>query len=286
MLRLACIAVLLSACTGTVGEDLDPAGNGEGSDTDTGSDTPPGTGPATDPTDPPESIDGVPLFQVPFPCGQIWAGQTRVDHSPPPAVDFNRADDLGDDVVAAASGVVDRVENLGSVSYGKWIEINHGNGYRSRYAHLLEQDVTVGQTVKRGQKIGLLGSTGGSTGPHLHFEELLNGSPIHAKFNNVEALYFGTKNYTSQNSCAVTGVVGRVNTGGDPLTIHADASTTSASVGTVDNAAQVTISCQKNGDSVTGTYGTSTLWDKIGAGFVPDALVSTGSDGQVAPTCP
>ena len=48
----------------------------------------------------------------------------------------------------------------------------------------------------------------------------------------------------------------------------------------------VTIRCQKRGQSVTGTYGTSTLWDNIGTGFVADAYISTGSDGQVAPTCP
>ena len=57
-------------------------------------------------------------------------------------------------------------------------------------------------------------------------------------------------------------------------------------VGSVADGAYVTISCQKHGGSVTGTYGTSTLWDKIGAGYVTDAYVSTGSDGQVAPTCP
>lgn len=281
--------VMVAACVGTIPENLDPAGTGEGGDGDTG-EAPPdegsGSGSATDPTEPPESINGVPLFQLPFPCGQVWAGQTRTDHSPPPSVDFNRTDDLGDVVVAAASGVVARVENLGNTSYGRWVEINHGNGYRTRYAHLLQQDVSVGQTIKRGDRIGLLGSTGGSTGPHLHFEERKDGVTIQAKFNNVEALYYGTKNYTSQNSCGVTGVVGRVNTGGGALTVYSDAATTTTSVGTVADGAQVTITCQKTGESIMGTYGTSTLWDKIGTGFVSDAFVSTGSDGQVAPTCP
>jgi hypothetical protein len=57
-------------------------------------------------------------------------------------------------------------------------------------------------------------------------------------------------------------------------------------VGSVDDGAQVTIKCQTHGTSVTGTYGTTTLWDFIGTGYVSDAYVSTGSDGQVAPTCP
>ncbi|MBA3498791.1 MAG: M23 family metallopeptidase [Deltaproteobacteria bacterium] len=257
-------------------------------DEEVGDDGPPDddvTNPAPDPVEPPETVDGVPFFQLPFPCGQVWAGQTRTNHSPTQSVDFNRADDLDDPVVAAASGVVTRVENTGSTSYGRWIEINHGSGYRTRYAHLASQVVAVNQQVKRGQQIGTLGNTGGSTGPHLHYEQRRDGVAVNARFNGVTALYYGTKNYTSQTSCGTTGVVGRINTGGAALTIRADASMASAAVGTVADAATVTITCQKNGESVTGTYGTTTLWNKIGTGFVPDAYVSTGSDGQVAPTC-
>ncbi len=282
------VGFLFAACTATLEEeDLDPAGTlGDGELTDEGpsaeDDT---TEPAPEPEEPPETVDGVPFFQLPFPCGQVWAGQTRTNHSPQRSVDFNRSDDLGDPVMAAASGVVSRVENTGSTSYGRWIEINHGNGYRTRYAHLSTQLVAVNQQVKRGQQIGTLGNTGGSTGPHLHYEQRYNGAAVTATFNGVAALYYGTKNYTSQNSCNTNGIVGRVNTSGAPLTIRADASTTSAAVGSVDDGATVTITCQKVGESVTGTYGTSNLWDKIGAGYMSDAYVSTGSDGQVAPTC-
>jgi hypothetical protein len=281
------VVVTVAACTAQVDEDLDPAGTPDDTTDDGPPDEDPGAAmPTPDPMEPPESINGVPLFQLPFPCGQVWAGQTRVDHSPPPSVDFNRLDDDGDPVVAAASGVVARVENLGNTSYGKWIEINHGNGYRSRYAHLSMQLVAVGQTVKRGQHIGNVGTTGGSTGPHLHYEQRHNNVTVRASFNGVQAMYYGSKNYTSQNSCNVAGVVGRVNTGGGTLTVYADASSTSAAVSSLADGATVTITCQKTGQSVSGTYGTSTLWDKVGAGFVSDAYVSTGSDGQVAPTCP
>ena len=82
---------------------------------------------------------GRPAFQLPFPCGQVWAGQTRTNHSPPNSVDFNRTNDIGDTVVAAASGTVTRVANEGNTSYGRWIEIAHGGGYRTRYAHLSVQ---------------------------------------------------------------------------------------------------------------------------------------------------
>ncbi|APR83478.1 N-acetylmuramoyl-L-alanine amidase [Minicystis rosea] len=238
-----------------------------------------------------DELTGAPNFQLPFPCGQVWAGQTRSNHSPTNSVDFNRADDIGDTVVAAAAGTVSRVANEGNVSYGRWIEINHGNGYATRYAHLSTQKVSVGQSVSKGQKIGTVGSTGGSTGPHLHYELRHNGVAIKPVFNGVTAFFFGTRNYTSKNSCSTGGstpgaVTGTVNTAGAPLTVRAKASTSSEAVGSVADGAKVTIKCQKHGTSVSGTYGTSTLWDFIGTGYVSDAYVSTGSDGQVAPTCP
>jgi hypothetical protein len=225
-------------------------------------------------------------FQLPFPCGQVWAGQTRTGHSPTNSVDFNRANDDGDAVVASAAGTVTRVANEGNTSYGRWIEISHGSGFTTRYAHLSVQAVSVGQAVRVGQRIGAVGNTGGSTGAHLHFEQRLNGAAVRATFNGAGALYFGTRNYTSQNSCGGAGVVGRVDTAGAALTIRAGASSNTAAVGSVSDGATVRITCQVRGESITGTYGTSTLWDKIGAGFISDAFVSTGSDGQVAPTCP
>jgi hypothetical protein len=226
-----------------------------------------------------------PRFQLPFPCNQVWSGQTRTNHSPQNSVDFNRANDLGDTVVAAAAGRVSRVANEGNTSYGRWIEIDHGNGFTTRYAHLSTQSVSVNQQVSQGQKIGTVGSTGGSTGPHLHYEQRQNGAAVRASFNGAVALYFGTRSYTSRNGCGSGGVTGRVDTAGPPLTVRAGASTSTAAVGSVADGTFVTISCQKHGQSVTGTFGTSTLWDDIGNGFVADAYVATGSDGQVAPTC-
>ena len=243
---------------------------------------PPGDGGADGPLDPPEVDESV--LRLPFPCGQVWAGQSRTDHSPQLSIDFNRTDDDGDPVVAAATGKVTRVENTGASSYGRWIEIAHSRGRRTRYAHLSSQIVSVGQMVRQGQAIGTVGTTGGSSGPHLHYEEHANGTPVRVRFDEREALYFGTRSYTSQNGC--DGYVGTVNTGGEPLAVRAEATTTATEVGTVADGAAVAISCQKHGASVTGTYGTSTLWDRIGAGYIPDAFVSTGSDGQVAPTCP
>lgn len=238
-----------------------------------------------------ESVDflfaAAPRFQLPFPCNQVWAGQTRTNHSPLRSVDFNRANDYGDAVVASAAGQVTRVGNTGSTSYGRWIEISHGNGYTTRYAHLSRQRVSVGQTVHQGQRIGDVGSTGGSSGPHLHYEQRHNGAAITARFNGASAYYYGTRNYRSENSCPGTsGYPGRVSTNGTPLTVRTGPGTGYAAVGTIANGTHVTIRCQKHGQSINGTYGSTTLWDKIGSGYISDAYVYTGSDGRVAPLCP
>jgi murein DD-endopeptidase MepM/ murein hydrolase activator NlpD len=62
--------------------------------------------------------------------------------------------------------------------YGYVVYVYHGNGLSTRYGHLSEIGVTVGQTVTRGQTIGLVGSTGRSTGPHLHYEVRINNQPV------------------------------------------------------------------------------------------------------------
>jgi uncharacterized protein YraI len=79
---------------------------------------------------------------------------------------------------------------------------------------------------------------------------------------------------------------GTVNTAGSPLTVRAAPGTSYDSFSSVADGAGVTILCQTTGTSVSGTYGTSSIWDMIGSGgFVSDAYVYTGSDGRVAPNC-
>ncbi|MEU4643109.1 peptidoglycan DD-metalloendopeptidase family protein [Micromonospora sp. NPDC023814] len=229
-----------------------------------------------------------PTFKVPFPCGQSWSGQTRTGHSPAYAIDFNRTDDLGDPVVASAPGTVDRVTDLGGTSYGKYVRIDHGGGYSTYYAHLNGFNVSVGQTVGYGKVIGWVGSTGGSTGPHLHYEQRLNGNDIQVRFNGALALYWGTKTYTSDNGCGSATGSGTVNTSGTPLTVRSGPGTGYEAVGTVADGTRVTIYCQTSGTTVTGTYGTSSIWDRIGSGrYIADAYVYTGHDGYIpnVPRC-
>lgn len=87
--------------------------------------------------------------------------------------------DMGDVVVAPANGVVSKADWMGG--YGNMVEINHGNGLTTRYGHLSRIGVHAGDKIQRGQILGLIGSTGRSTGPHLHFEVRLNDRPINPR---------------------------------------------------------------------------------------------------------
>jgi hypothetical protein len=89
-------------------------------------------------------------------------------------VDF--ASDAGSDVVAVASGIVTWAGPR--EGYGNLVEVNHGNGYITRYAHAARVLVSVGDEVERGQAVAVVGSTGRSTGPHVHFELLKDGRQI------------------------------------------------------------------------------------------------------------
>lgn len=83
----------------------------------------------------------------------------------------------GTDIQATGQGKVVSINKTGR-GYGKHVLIDHGYGYKTLYAHMHTISVKEGQRVKKGQKIGLVGSTGTSTAPHLHYEVWLNGNPI------------------------------------------------------------------------------------------------------------
>ncbi|NLG49465.1 MAG: M23 family metallopeptidase [Chloroflexi bacterium] len=103
--------------------------------------------------------------------GQIsqryWAGHLAIDIAAP----------KGRAIVSADSGYVSYVQ-VSNTGYGLMVLIDHGNGFQTRYAHLSAIYVEVGQSVGRGETIGLCGSTGNSTGPHLHFEVIKGGSRL------------------------------------------------------------------------------------------------------------
>lgn len=100
-------------------------------------------------------------------------------------IDFSAP--IGTPIYATADGKVTMVE-VSFKGYGKQIEIDHGFGFKTKYAHMHEFAVKKGQLVKRGELIGFIGNTGLSTAPHLHYEVLRNNkkvNPVHYFFNDL-----------------------------------------------------------------------------------------------------
>ncbi|HWY25971.1 MAG TPA: M23 family metallopeptidase [Nevskia sp.] len=91
-----------------------------------------------------------------------------------PGIDFAAAE--GSQVQSVAAGIVTSAGERNG--YGNLVEIDHGNGYVTRYGHNEKILVKVGDRVRKGQAISLIGSTGRSTGPHVHFEVVLNGTVV------------------------------------------------------------------------------------------------------------
>jgi murein DD-endopeptidase MepM/ murein hydrolase activator NlpD len=89
--------------------------------------------------------------------------------------------DTGTEIYATGDGVVESVDSRLS-GYGQHVIVQHGYGYQTLYAHMSRIGVTAGQQVKRGQVIGYVGSTGASTGPHLHYEVIKNGEKVDPAF--------------------------------------------------------------------------------------------------------
>ena len=83
----------------------------------------------------------------------------------------------GTDIMASADGVITTV-SYDAGGYGNYIVVYHGEGISTLYAHCSKIIATVGSTVKQGQVIAIVGSTGAATGPHIHYEVRENGTPV------------------------------------------------------------------------------------------------------------
>jgi murein DD-endopeptidase MepM/ murein hydrolase activator NlpD len=105
------------------------------------------------------------------PTGSGTENHTGIDISMP----------VGTGVNSTALGVVTAIGNDGSLSYGKWVDVSHGNGLTSRYGHLSRIWYNPGRVLNAGEELGLSGNTGRSTGPHLHLEIRHNGVPINPR---------------------------------------------------------------------------------------------------------
>ncbi|MEV0461104.1 FG-GAP-like repeat-containing protein [Catellatospora methionotrophica] len=152
----------------------------------------------------PTAAFAAPNFKAPFPCGQRW---TYSHHSAEvrQALDFVRADGGvtgGTPVMASAAGTAYRFSQPSGA--GNYIAIEHGGGWKTYYFHLTSYSVPDGAVVQQGQQIGITGTTGNSSGPHIHYEQLLNGVGQVIAINGVSlAPYPGSYNqrYLTSDNC-------------------------------------------------------------------------------------
>ena len=146
-----------------------------------------------------------PAFKAPFPCGQRWtyshhSGEVRQ------ALDFIRNDGgttAGSPVLASAAGTAARRSQPSGA--GNYIDIDHGGGWHTYYFHLRAYSVGDGAHVAQGQQVGVTGTTGNSTGEHIHYEQLYNGAGQTIVIDGASlAPYpgsYGSKSLTSTNGC-------------------------------------------------------------------------------------
>ncbi|MBV1849405.1 M23 family metallopeptidase [Catellatospora sp. NEAU-YM18] len=127
-----------------------------------------------------------PLFALPFPCGESWQLSTYSGHDDYD-IDFTfdgPGGSLGRPILSSAPGTV---VFAGWGDGGGWhVRVDHGGGWETMYLHMVESPmVTKGQVVTVGQQLGKVGTTGHSSGPHLHYEQLLDGVKTEAWFDGV-----------------------------------------------------------------------------------------------------
>ncbi|WP_130798373.1 M23 family metallopeptidase, partial [Streptomyces otsuchiensis] len=157
-----------------------------------------------------------PDFKAPFACGQQW---TYSHHSAEVrrALDFVRSDGgatAGAPVLASAAGTATRHSQPSGA--GNYIVIDHGGGWTTYYFHLQDFSVPSGTWVEQGRQIGTTGSTGNSSGAHIHYEQLLNGVGQNIVINGSGLPYparYHTNHLTSDNGCGG---------GGDPGLYYVD----------------------------------------------------------------
>ncbi|WP_433324674.1 M23 family metallopeptidase [Spirillospora sp. CA-294931] len=154
----------------------------------------------------PTSASADPAFQAPVPCGQRWTTSTHSGHADADMLDMISTDGVtrGKPVLASAGGRV--TVSTFSNSGGNMIVIDHGGGWQTRYLHLDSRAVGVGVDVGTGRQIGAAGTTGASSGPHLHFEQKLNGAVVQARFNGslVPRAWSYNQVFVTSNNCGGT----------------------------------------------------------------------------------
>lgn len=193
-----------------------------------------------------------PRFSAPYPCGERW---TYDHHSAEvrQALDFIRSDGATTDgsvQVASAPGVATRHVQAGGA--GNYVVIDHGDGWVTYHFHLSEYLVAHGAWVDRGEPIGRTGSTGASSGPHIHYEQLQGGvgRVIHIEGVSLAPYpaVYGVRHLVSENSCSSEGR--HVSTWGSDRPVHESPSTSSPVITRLAAPTRVLVDCQTSGEEV------------------------------------
>ncbi|GAA1254899.1 M23 family metallopeptidase [Sphaerisporangium rubeum] len=148
----------------------------------------------------------------PFNCGKtFYANNWSPGHNPSGSIDWQTygGDEINGETVRATAAGTAYFNDAGSTSYGKWVEVRHGDGTRTRYAHLATMVRAAGATLSVGQgtAIGTVGSTGGSSAPHLHYEQRTSSGTVDTSptVDGVTVSLGQKKAVTSTNSCGGSG---------------------------------------------------------------------------------
>jgi Peptidase family M23 len=216
-----------------------------------------------------------PNFKAPYPCGQKW---TYSHHSAEVrrALDFVRADGggtAGTPVMASAPGRASQHSQPNGA--GNYIVIDHGGGWTTYYFHLAAFSVPDGAQVAQGQQIGTTGSTGNSSGAHIHYEQLLNGVGQDIVINGQGLPYPGSYNqyFLDSDNC---GGSTNFSTWGSDVRVRADAKLNAPVVGVLSGPTAVYVECQKQGDTVNAEGYTNNWWSKLRdqGGFISNIFIS------------
>jgi murein DD-endopeptidase MepM/ murein hydrolase activator NlpD len=224
----------------------------------------------------PTQAQAAPNFKAPFPCGQRW---TYSHHSTEVrrALDFIRSDGGttgGTPVLASAGGTAYRFSQPSGA--GNYIAIEHGGGWKTYYFHLSAYSVANGAAVSQGQQIGVTGTTGASSGPHIHYEQLLNGVGQNIVINGSGLAYpgsYGSYHLTSDNGCGGPGKP--FMTYGSGVNVRSTPRLNGSVVATLGGPTSVRVLCQVQGDTVTAEGYTNNWWAKLNspAGYMTNIYI-------------
>jgi uncharacterized protein YraI len=178
-----------------------------------------------------------------------------------------------------ATQIHNLLERLARAGFAAWYRKDGVDGWRGAdHLHVVYANAAMKSQLRAQVRSFLVGRNGLVSNTLYRWHDFSD-----AAVRVVKAKFAASAGGTSNGGA---GVPARINTAGAPLTVRAGASASTAAVGAVADGTYVVIRCQRRGQTVSGTYGASSLWDKLDGGYVADAYVATGSDGQVAPTCP